>query len=623
MKEKTTVSKKKNTETRLTKNESITNVKKVFSWHKFTNSVWSWLLAITAVATVIFGINYDKPNDLFWDENYHIVSAEKSLQGVAFMENHPPLGKLFIALGELILQPNKDIDKTSMVSTDYLKNTLESRSCTPKSGYVATTQQAGDIADKKEMDTCNPVYVKKLSFAGYRLFPVIFSILSVPVFWMIGYLILRKNTFLATLVSSLLLFDNAIVLHFRGAMLESTQMFFVLSSILVTLLVWYRKTTPKLWEWILLGILVGLTAATKINGLIILLLPLLWVIKFTNWSQFDTKSANLTSVSKNLKLLSKIVLGYLGFGAVVAVTFCLVFVVFISFGKKVVDFKKTYDVFSLTTSVENKGKSYNFSDKSLLAISDGKQLEPYNLIRIIKENLEYSDNYNKGVPKLDVCKEGENGSYPLNWLLINKTINYRWQKSDERPSLNFFAKVDDIRYTKSSGQLTELAPKTTDDKGAEKTIPFVSYMYLMGNPVIWYTVLAALIIGLVLIIGKVLFGIMIKDFESFTLIVFFSVVFIGYMAITLSINRVLYLYHYFLPLVFGMIIFISLIQYAIKASQGNEKKLILIETFVATLAVMAVISFIFFAPFTYYLPLSADEFRLRNILPIWGLKVVT
>jgi dolichyl-phosphate-mannose-protein mannosyltransferase len=605
-----------------------TQEKKEQWYNKFLNSVWVWLLSVTAVATVIFGINYDRPNDLFWDENYHIVSAEKSLQGVAFMENHPPLGKLFIALGEWILQPNKDIDKSSMLSTDYLSSTLESRSCTAKPGYELTKQNATSTAkegeEQKETNSCDPVYVKKLSFSGYRLFPVIFSILCVPMFWIIGYLILKRNTFLATLVTTLLLFDNAIVLHFRGAMLESSQMFFILASILFTLSVWYKKITPKLWQWIALGVLVGLNLATKINGLILLLLPLLWIVRFVSWKDFQWNSLNKHTFLNNIRLSLKSIIGYSSFVIAVIATFSMVFVLFTLIGKKVVDFKSTVDVFSLQKSVENKGKSYGFSDKSLLAIDSGKQLEIVNLARIIKENIAYSDNYNKGVPKLDVCKEGENGSYPLNWTVLNKTINYRWQKSDERPSLNFFAKVDDVNYTKSqNGQLIELAKKYTDETGVEKSVPFVSYMYLMGNPIVWYTVLATILLAVVLIVGKVVFGIHIKDWESFTLIIFFTLLFVGYMVTTLFINRVLYLYHYFMPLVFGMIVFIAMVQQFIVSTKGNEKKLIVIETFVATLAVMIVISFIFFAPFTYYLPLSADEFKLRNILPIWGLKVVS
>ena len=56
---------------------------------------------------------YDQPPYLFWDENYHIASAEKYLAKTFFQEPHPPLGKLLIALGERIVHPSSDLTKMS------------------------------------------------------------------------------------------------------------------------------------------------------------------------------------------------------------------------------------------------------------------------------------------------------------------------------------------------------------------------------------------------------------------------------------------------------------------------------------------------------------------------------
>ena len=38
--------------------------------------------------------------------------------------------------------------------------------------------------------------------------------------------------------------------------------------------------------------------------------------------------------------------------------------------------------------------------------------DPKNFPAMLKDNLAFMANYNKGVPKLDVCKPDENGSYP-------------------------------------------------------------------------------------------------------------------------------------------------------------------------------------------------------------------
>ena len=40
------------------------------------------------------------PPHIFWDENYHVTSAERYLEGVAQFEPHPPLGLMLIAAGE-------------------------------------------------------------------------------------------------------------------------------------------------------------------------------------------------------------------------------------------------------------------------------------------------------------------------------------------------------------------------------------------------------------------------------------------------------------------------------------------------------------------------------------------
>ena len=75
-------------------------------------------LAVVVIASYFtYFHRYAYPAAPFWDENYHIASAQKDLNGIFFMELHPPLGKLLIALGEWLLHPN---GITSwFVSADY------------------------------------------------------------------------------------------------------------------------------------------------------------------------------------------------------------------------------------------------------------------------------------------------------------------------------------------------------------------------------------------------------------------------------------------------------------------------------------------------------------------------
>jgi dolichyl-phosphate-mannose--protein O-mannosyl transferase len=152
-------------------------------------------LILLVVSISVYFYRFGEPYGPYWDENYHIASAEKYIEGTFFMEVHPPLGKLFIALGEALTKSNQTIDKSSFTSTDYISNF--------PAGY---------------------------SFKGVRLFPTIFAILNVLTFFLL-LLLITKNKIIAFCFSLLLLFDNAIMIHFRGAMVDSIQMFFVLVSL--------------------------------------------------------------------------------------------------------------------------------------------------------------------------------------------------------------------------------------------------------------------------------------------------------------------------------------------------------------------------------------------------------
>jgi dolichyl-phosphate-mannose--protein O-mannosyl transferase len=63
-----------------------------------SNLKYIYAAILLYVAGFVFVPGYHQPAALFWDENYHIPSAQKYLDGVMYMEPHPPLGKLLIAL---------------------------------------------------------------------------------------------------------------------------------------------------------------------------------------------------------------------------------------------------------------------------------------------------------------------------------------------------------------------------------------------------------------------------------------------------------------------------------------------------------------------------------------------
>ena len=208
------------------------------------------LIFLLAISYFTYVHNYWNPPALFWDENYHIASAQKYLNGTFFMEPHPPLGKMMIALGEAVFDFNPEDNQ--FIGTDYATN--------PPAGF---------------------------SFAGYRLFPVLLAWLTVPVIFFI-FLVITNNVLWSTLLSFLYVFDNALIVHLRSAMLESTMLFFSALTILAFLLLLAWKDDRKKFTFasILFGASFACLMTTKAFGLIlILLIPFVAFALRPRWSQ--------------------------------------------------------------------------------------------------------------------------------------------------------------------------------------------------------------------------------------------------------------------------------------------------------------------------------------------------
>lgn len=475
--------------------------------------VLGYALAVLVIAAATFMFNYFNPAAVFWDENYHIASAQKYLEGVMFMEPHPPLGKLFIALGEWIIHPNTGLDTAAFTQTDYIK--------TFPGGY---------------------------SWAGMRLFPSLFGMAGGVLFFFILYRIGRHAEF-AFLFSSFYLFENGFILQSRSAMLESTQIFFIFATILYFLVLMEREKV-RLREYALFGVLMGLTFMVKANGLIVTLLyPALYLYRF----------------DKSVPMLQH-AWQFVRNGAVIAAAMAVV----------------TLSVFYIHTALGTKlsNKHYDASPAYMKIIKEGSTANPFNLPVMLRDNFHYMKNYAKGVPRYNPCKEGENGSLAVTWPFINKTINYRWEKREGE----------------------------------------VQYLYLMGNPIIWFGVVAAVLLGAVLVLAHYLFGLPVTDRRLFFLTTTFGALYFSYMIAVFNIERVMYLYHYFVPLFFGTMLLFSLFVYLFKPSIDKRSPLLMIA--VSLLVAEVIYTFWFFSPFTYYKPISTMEFMQRVWFDFWQLQPV-
>lgn len=627
--------------------------------------IYSFL--VLTISFLTFFVNYQNPPAPFWDENYHISSGYKYIKGAFFVELHPPLGKMLIGAGEQIFNPNKDLDTKDFLVKDYLEG--------------------------KDFNN--------FSFVGVRFFPAFFAFLSGYLFFLLLFVI-SKNPHLSALFSSLFLFENALIVHYRGAMLDGIQMFFILASLIWFVLLW-RKANPKQnilqktkiysnlnWKnYLVLGVFIGLAVSVKINALVLGILVaslLFWEYSFDKL--FVTIiSSSLKNLLETIKTKILVILPSLiikGMASLFGICFVFGFIQYIHL--------------NIATDVKD-NKYYDVSSNYRDILEKRSFANPLNTWVVTKDWYDYSQRHSKGVPKLDVCKVGENGSYPADWPLMNKTISYRWQKYAVQKDKHFTYAITepDQKYQISLNDYNNL-------KGDEKdkyVVP-VKYLYLIGNPAIWLIALLSLIASVSLVFAKLFFGL--KDekneekenkeeFENlktnnsqkdsnlennnisnvnnknkklknkdsdkkvqntleklsknrsqdfswqelmfepkkdelitkssyyFSLILVILTLYGFYMFSVLRVDRVLYLYHYLVPFVFSLILAFLVFNFRFVQTLNNSptkaKNLYLVLGF---LVFIVFVNFVIFAPFTYYLPLTREEFDFRNWLYFWQMK---
>lgn len=488
----------------------------------YTGYLYPFILLICSFA--VYFTNYGDPEAMFWDENYHIASAQKHVDGIMYMEPHPPLGKMLMGAAEHIIGANDSLNKQKLNETDYLK---------------------GEDAPAG------------MRYVGFRWPSVVLMAFSVLFFYGIIHRITQHKT-LALLFSSFIIFDNAMVIHARAAMLEGIQLFFIMTALYYFVLSITSSKKILLKHYAILGVLIGLSISVKVNAFILLLL---FVMLFGVDQWQNLKKVNINDVIK--RLLLTVPSGVIP----VALVFFGVFYIHIGMG---------------TTVLQD--RTYKASPQYLEAIREGNTWSPSTFMVGMKDNYKYMSEYADGVPRLDECKSDENGSYALDWVLGKKTISYRWDKD------------------------------TVDGKVQ------VKYKYLIANPVVWFSALVGIVFSLGLIMSKFIYGQKEKDTALFYWICAFSTLYLSYMIAILQIERVMYLYHYLVPLVFALINAALMFTYIYREEILSNNKHMWINLGIYIALVIGI--FAFFSPFTYGFALTEDQFEMRNWFSFWKLQVV-
>lgn len=456
---------------------------------------------------------YEEPAFFFWDENYHVAAAQKYLNGVFFMEPHPPLGKLLIAAGEYLLAANRQ--NNQFLHVDHA-----------------------------------PVTPDDFSFRGYRFFPVLLATFC-PLLLFLALRLFSGNI-VAGFVALLFALDNALIVHLRGAMLEGIQLFFALIFILGLsyLCSWLRSGEPlpdrKLtWLAVTLGVSLACVLTTKLNGivLVLLLLPFLVALflrKSLWWFVFN-------------------------FCVSFAVVFITVWCVHINLGRRI------------NPKLPNSG--FYQASPSYKSFLEGREQEPALLLEL-QDHFRFVAHYTHGVPELNYCKKEENGSPWYWWLVGGKGINYRWEKKDN----------------------------------------LTHFLYLTSNPVGWALSLAGVLFAAVLSFSALLFRSVASRFTNMSAgsLLF---VWLAYLAIFGSLGRVMYLYHYFIPLILGWIMF-ALFAPEIRSFAGFQIKSSLKFGLLALALAAEAGAFAFFSPLTYANGISNEELKARAWLDVWDIRCV-
>ncbi len=485
------------------------------------NRTWMALMFIIVAGFFTYAFNFASPAALFWDENYHIASAQKYLNGTYFMEPHPPLGKLLIALGEKLTHANPV--NNQFIDTDYAKD--------PPMGF---------------------------SFVGYRLIPTLLAWWTAPLLFFV-FLFLTRKILWSLLFTFPYLFDNALIVHARSAMLESTMLFFAVVNILAFLMILEGKNDRGkfLSASILFGIAFACLLATKAFGLImILLVPLLLWKLFPDWK----------------KIARFLVPAFLSF----VVVYCGIWQIHFSLGSKI-----NPKLPGNNKNIYTPSDGYYQASKEYYAIlnshTNGSLL---NFPVMLRDSLAFVTHYQRGVPRLNLCKADENGSPWFLWPIGARSINYRWATNSDA----------------------------------------YQYLYLQSNPVVWFVAFGAVLLAIMLLASSVLVQSAQKLKNPF-LLFSFTTLYICFMIAVAQITRVMYLYHYFLPLVLCFIV-LALVWNEIdvigkyRLTEARKTHILL------ALGIAIFLSFQFYRPLSYYTTIDDIDFQKRSIIRMWDLKCV-
>lgn len=142
-----------------------------------------------------------------------------------------------------------------------------------------------------------------------------------------------------------------------------------------------------------------------------------------------------------------------------------------------------------------------------------------------------------------------------------------------------------------------------------------SYIYFFGNPAVWWLSFAGLLATIYFIFKSYFQKFPFKISQIFSLKKI-DILFLGYFIYFLpfaSILRFMLFYHYLPALLFSIIIFSIFLDSVFEFISKKKAQIIYISVLL-----IIFFCFLYFAPFSYGIPLNENEFSARMWLPTWG-----
>jgi len=476
--------------------------------------VFAGALAVAAIAAINFLYGLGAPAHPLWDENYYLTAVERYHEGRAQFASHPPLGLLLITAGDALLGSNRALD------TEALGRKKDVRGESVPANY---------------------------DFRGIRVASGISAVIGAVLFFLL-MLALSRRLGVALLLANVYVFDNALVAHFRAAHLDSFQVTFALAALLCFVMGARRRGDEASWTDFALGLACGLSAMVKLNAAVLGLLGVMLIVR--RWYA----GLHLDPMPVRLFLAAR--------DGLIMATGCALAIVGVLTAHLVVGSKPP----------DNRGtagqKDERFVSATYRSYLAGEQsLSLTQVVAVADDYLRYIRADFKGIVRTD-----RNGSLPLQWMVGQRPINYRWDFDGKR----------------------------------------TAYVQLLSNPVSWGMALVAVAASIWMLISQWRRPTPVPSARR-DLMAMLLLLYVVLMAIHayLGRSRVMYLYHYFLALLPAYCLLPLVMEEAAERWQLFRKYQVPALTGVTALLLA---SFLFYSPLTFHQKLTRQQCELRNVL---------